>query len=97
MSVLGPNYNPTIKRTWSRIDNPFIYSASYVDNSVINKQNVLNYPQNSSNLTQRQIYSLICKGNWINRKKTWATQSTTYTNPNMNNLELVNGNTLILK
>ena len=95
MSVLGPNYNPTIKRTWSRLDNPCIFSASYVDNSVINKQKILNYPKNSSNFTQREIYSLMCKGKWIYKNKTWATQTATYTNPNINNLVLVNGNTLI--
>ena len=95
MSCLGANYNPKIKRTWSRLDSPCIFSESYVDNSVINKQKVLNYPKNSSNFTQREIYSLICNGKWINKNKTWATQSTTYTNPNINNLELVNGNTLI--
>lgn len=95
MSCLGPNYNPTIKRTWSRVDNTCIYSDKYVNNSLINKQNVLNYTKNSANLTKQQIYSLMCKGKWITKNKTWATQTTNYTNPNTNNLTLVNNSTLI--
>lgn len=97
MSCLGPNYNPKIKRSWSRTDNPCIYSEKYIDNSMINKENVLNYPKNSSNFTKQQIYSLMCKGKWTNKNKIWATQSINYTNPNINNLILVNGNTLFCR
>ena len=97
MSCLGPNYNPEIKRTLGRRENSCIYSANYLDNNLINKQNILNYPKNSANLTQQQIYSSMCRGTWINKNKNWATQSTTYTNPNINNLTLVNGNTLLCR
>jgi hypothetical protein len=56
--------------------------------AMINKGNVLQYKKNSSNLTQWQKYSQIAKGQWVNRTKTWATQSTRgYTNPN--NLSLI--------
>ena len=97
MSCLGPNYNPAIKRTWSRTVNPCISSPSYVDNSMINKQNVLNYPKNSANFTKQQIYSLMSKGGWINKNKTWATQTISYTNPNINNLVLVNDTSLLCR
>jgi hypothetical protein len=56
--------------------------------AMINKGNVLQYKKNSSNLTQWQKYSQIAKGQWVNRTKTWATQSTRgYTNPN--NMSLI--------
>jgi len=58
------------------------------------KGNILQYKKNSSNLTKRQIYTQIAKGNWTNRTTTWATQSDTYTNPNTNDLPQVN-NTLL--
>jgi hypothetical protein len=55
----------------------------------INKGNVLQYKKNSSQLTKNQRYSQIAKGLWTNRTKTWATQSDTYTNPNMTSLQRV--------
>jgi len=56
--------------------------------AMINKGNVLQYKKNSSNLTKLQKYSQIAKGQWVNRTKTWATQSTRgYTNPN--NMSLI--------
>ena len=51
--------------------------------AMLNKGNILQYKNNSSNLTKQQRYSQIAKGQWTNRTKTWATQSTRgYTNPN---------------
>ena len=56
--------------------------------AMISKGNVLQYKKNSSNLTKLQKYSQIAKGQWVNRTKTWATQSTRgYTNPN--NMSLI--------
>jgi len=57
---------------------------------VLAKGNILQYKKNSSNLTKNQRYSQIAKGMWTNRTKTWATQSQTYTNPNMTSLKRVN-------
>ncbi len=54
------------------------------------KGNVLQYKKNSSNLTKTQKYSQICKGAWTNRTKSYATQTQTYTNPNILNLQQVN-------
>jgi hypothetical protein len=58
---------------------------------MLNKGNVLQYKKNSSNLTKRQRYAQIAKGQWTNRNTTWATQSTRgYTNPNNQSLQRVN-------
>jgi len=87
---------PNPPRTWSRVQNrcstftttdtnavnqPFLLIAEA--DAMLNKGNVLQYKDNSSNLTQWQRYSKIAKGQWVNRNTTWATQSTRgYTNPN---------------
>ena len=54
------------------------------------KGNILQYKNNSSNLTKNQKYTQICKGMWTNRTKSYATQTQTYTNPNTSNLQQVN-------
>lgn len=65
--------------------------------AMINKGNVLQYKKNSSNLTQWQKYSLIAKGQWVNRTTTWASQSTRgYTNPNTQSLLRVGGTNVTL-
>ena len=59
---------------------------------MINKGNVLQYKINSSNLTKNQRYSKIAQGQWTNRTKTFASQSTRgYTNPNTQSLMRVGG------
>jgi hypothetical protein len=50
-----------------------------------NKGNVLQYKNNSSSLTKQQKYALMAKGKWVG-KKSYATQSETYTNPNTTSL-----------
>jgi len=68
------------------------YSELQSTLAMISKGNVLQYKKNSSNLTQWQKYSKIAKGQWVNRTKTWATQSDRgYTNPNNLNLIRVGG------
>jgi hypothetical protein len=57
--------------------------------AMINKGNVLQYKGNSANITKSQKYSLIANGSW-NRKKAWASQTQTYTNPNTNSFKRVN-------
>lgn len=54
------------------------------------KGNILQYKANSSRLSKKQKYSQISKGFWSNRKKVFATQSQTYTNPNTTSLQRVN-------
>jgi hypothetical protein len=55
------------------------------------KANVLQYhhKHHTNKLTKNQTYALIAKGKWLTRK-TYATQSETYTNPNKNYLKRVN-------
>ena len=62
----------------------------YFDAQMLAKGNILQYKKNSSSLTKNQKYSQIAKGKWTNRTKTWATQSETYSNPNMSSLLRVN-------
>lgn len=54
------------------------------------KGNVLQYKNNSANLTKSQKYSRICNGYPVTRKKSYATQSDTYSNPNTASLLRVN-------
>jgi len=116
MSCLAPGYNPNPTRTWSRVQSNCslvipttpITKEQVIELQMRRKGNVLQYKENSSNLTKTQQYSLIAQGKWTNRTKTWATQgasatnnntpvmstSSDYTNPNTHNLPRV-GNTLI--
>ena len=62
-------------------------STVYLEYAMLNKGNILQYKKNSSQLTQKQKYSKIAQGKWVNRNTTWATQSTRgYTNPNTQSL-----------
>lgn len=54
------------------------------------KGNILQYKKNSSSLTKNQKYAQISKGLWSNRKKSFATQSVTYSNPNTTGMERIN-------
>lgn len=107
MSCLIPTnlYFPVPTREWSRVQglcslniNPSLpidkLSADYQMKA---KGNILQYKQNSGNLTQKQKYSLIAQGKWVNRNTTWATQSTRgYTNPNVQKLQRVGGDNTTL-
>jgi len=98
MSCLGPGYNPIPPREWSRFENPCAYSnidvpqnaAAAYQIAVLKKGNVLQYKNNSANITKRQRYAQIAKGAWVNRTTTWASQTQTYTNPNTNSLKRAN-------
>jgi hypothetical protein len=58
--------------------------------AMLNKGNVLQYKANSSNLTQRQRYSKIAKGQWVNRNTGWASQKADgFTDPNTGLLKRV--------
>jgi hypothetical protein len=58
------------------------------------KGNILQYKINSSQLTKKQQYSQIAKGFGPSRRKVYATQSQTYTNPNVSGMLRVNFNTI---
>jgi len=95
MSCFGPNYNPRPTREWSRFENPCAYTDSNVvihngqayKLDVLKKGNILQYKNNSSNITKQQRYAQIARGMWTNRTTTWATQTQSYTNPNTNSLK----------
>lgn len=63
---------------------------------IYEKGNILQYKNNSSNLTKKQKYSQIAKGLWQNRTKSWATQTQTYSNPNNSSLKRINYSTLAI-
>ena len=58
------------------------------------KAEIFKYKKNAAEQTKAQKYSLLANGINIYKKRSWATQSQDYTNPNVNNLPQV-GNTLI--
>lgn len=94
MSCLGKCYNPNPPRAWSRVQFPCTYSTNieaHLEKQMLEKGNVLQYKKNSSNLTKKQVYSMIANGNkWKSRGKTYATQTDMYTNPNILSLERTN-------
>jgi len=91
---------PNPPREWSRVENRCVFDDSSNTNVFLEqklladmqyKGNILQYKKNSSSYTKKQIYSLIAKGKWLLRKKTYATQSDRYSNPNTNYLRRING------
>jgi uncharacterized repeat protein (TIGR02543 family) len=80
-AILYAEWSTLGTKVWSRFQ-PNCSSNPFDPDNMKYKANVLQYKQNSSNLTKSQRYSQIVNGYWSNRKKTWATQSQTYTNPN---------------
>jgi len=49
------------------------------------KTEILKYKKNGAQMSKAQQYSMLSR-NALTRKKSWATQTQTYTNPNVNNL-----------
>ena len=86
-NVLSDNsstaYVPLTNQTLS------LAQANYQE-KLLYKGNILQYKKNSSQLTKKQKYTQIAKGLGSNRKKSYATQSQTYTNPNTTGLLRVN-------
>jgi len=80
-------YNPYTKQ--------FVTIAEFNEyKQMLSKGNILQYKKNSSNITKQQRYAQIAKGKWTNRTKSFATQSQTYTNPNISSLQRVNYTTI---
>jgi hypothetical protein len=86
-SLVYDNPPSTVKLPLIEITVTYQASLYYAD--LIRKGNVLQYKNNSSNLTKSQRYSKIAQGKWTNRNTTWATQSVEYTNPNIKSLKRV--------
>lgn len=94
------NIPPNPAREWYRVENRCVYDDSSNTTFFIEQQllanmqykgNILQYKKNSSSYTKKQIYSLMAKGKWLLKKKTYATQSDRYSNPNTNLLRRLNG------
>jgi N-acetylneuraminic acid mutarotase len=64
------------------------------DYKMRHKATVLQYTQNSSGLTKKQLWAQAVRGNGQFAKRTWGTQSVNYTNPNVNGLDQ-QGNSLL--
>jgi len=64
-------------------DNGLVYSTYALDQR--RKAEILKYRSNRAQLSPAQQYSMISR-NAFTRKKSWATQTQTYTNPNVDNL-----------
>jgi hypothetical protein len=86
-SSYNSSYTPLTNQNLS------LAQANY-ENKLIYKGNILQYKENSSNLTKSQKYTQLAKGFGPNRTRVFATQSEIYTNPNTNGLLRVNYNTL---
>jgi len=80
---------PYFNKTVTRLEYIYLLNLYY-------KGNILQYKNNSANLTKKQKYALIAKGMWTNRTTTWATQTESYSNPNVKSLKRVNYNTITL-
>ena len=90
-------YIPIPSNNWSRVReeqcdiNNNNNNNNELDSKYIKKGNILQYKKNSTNLTKLQKYSQLAKGYKQSRTNAYASQSQTYTNPNIQNLNNVNG------
>lgn len=83
----GVGYVPIPPRLWSRAGGNNCLGASYSTYELDQrrKAEILKYKKNGAQLSQAQQYSMASR-NALTRKKAWATQTQTYTNPNVDNL-----------
>jgi hypothetical protein len=89
-------YNPNPPRLWSRFDYVCYCSpgpSCSTDYDKLNerrKAEILKYKANSSCITKNQQYANAASNRWLTgRKRSWATQTVSYTNPNTSTLERV--------
>lgn len=88
-----PNGGPNPTRTWTRAEGD-VCSGTAESRALERKIEVLQYKNNSAHLTKKQKWAQLAKGKSHNKKQSWATQTQTYTNPNVNNLPQVRNNLL---
>jgi hypothetical protein len=97
----GVGYVPVPPRVWTRVggnncpncDSNYGYEAcmnglppySTYKLDERRKTEILKYKKNSAQMSRAQQYSMASR-NALTRKKSWATQTQTYTNPNVDNL-----------
>jgi hypothetical protein len=91
-------YNPNPTRLWSRFNyvcpcSPGGQPSCSTDFEKLDerrKAEILKYKANSSNITKKQQYANAASNRWLTgRKRSWATQTVSYTNPNTSTLERV--------
>ena len=91
-------YNPNPTRLWSRFNyvcpcSPGEQPSCSTDYEKLDerrKAEILKYKANSSNITKKQQYANAASNRWLTgRKRSWATQTVSYTNPNTSTLERV--------
>jgi hypothetical protein len=73
-------------------NNPYVNNPHYTQNdyNMRRKAEILKYKANSSNITKKQQYANAASNRWLTgRKRSWATQTDTFTNPNTSTLERV--------
>ena len=85
---------PQPPRLWSRATEdcvPTSPSLTQQDLDMRRKAEILQYKNNNSNMSKRQLWARTIKGYGPSGNRTWATQSAdgTYTNPNIDNLAKV--------
>jgi hypothetical protein len=80
-------YLPIPSHVWYRVENTCPNEIN-VDKELY-KGNLLQYKKNSASFTKSQTYSQICNGFGPQRKKNWATQTETFSNPNNQSLKRV--------
>jgi len=83
----GVGYVPVPARLWTRAGGNYCVGAEYstYDLDQRRKAEILKYKGNCAQLSRAQQYSMAAR-NALTRKKSWATQTQTYTNPNVDNL-----------
>jgi hypothetical protein len=81
------NYDPVYIPSTGQYTTALV--AQY-EGQMLQKSNILQYKKNSSCLSKNQKLSLISKGYWCNRRKCYAAQTQTYSNPNTSSLQRVN-------
>jgi hypothetical protein len=99
MSCLGPKYNPLPPREWVRFNNkcsqenePIITAKEGYLLQMNRKANILQYNNNNARFNKNQKY-----GQLANRFfKTFASQTQTYSNPNIKSFERINESYKIL-
>ena len=83
---------PVPPRLWSRAQPDCIHTSATLtqqDLDMRRKAEILQYKNNNSNMSKKQLWARTIKGHGPSGNRTWATQSAdgTYTNPNIDNLK----------
>jgi surface protein len=76
----------------STVNNPIdvgscLYSECLAVTNMRRKAEILQYSKNNSNLSKKQRYAMLAKG-YLRKKKSWASQTVSYTNYNVNELNV---------